>query len=163
MASYKQILGVGGFGKVYLARYHPNSKFYALKAIKKSIAHVEHKALNQVITERDILVSCQSPFVVDLFCTFQDKKFYYFCLEYVSGGNLSFYLKKLRHFSVEETRFYACQILLGMQYLHEEANIIHRDLKPENVLLDEDGQVKLADFGLSKSTLLLSSRDRGNV
>ena len=144
---------MGGFGKVYLVQYKYNNRYYAIKAIKKTMMHVRHTALNQVLTERNILANCKSPFVVKLISAFQSLDYFYFCLEYVPGGNLSYYLRKLRHFSLETVRFYAAQILLGLQYLHEDINIIHRDLKPENILIDIKGNIKLTDFGLSKSSI----------
>lgn len=104
-----------------------------------------------MLTERQILALCQSPFVVKLYSAFQDETHFYFCLEYVESGNLSFYIRKLRRFTIEQAKFVAAQILLGLEYLHETMNIIHRDLKPENVLIDGCGYVKLSDFGLSKS------------
>lgn len=71
-------------------------------------------------------------------------------LEYVSAGNLSNYLRKMKHFSIDIVKFCVCEILLGLQYLHEEIHVIHRDLKPENILLDKDGHLKLTDFALAK-------------
>jgi serine/threonine protein kinase len=112
--------------------------------------------LEQVHNEKEILTLCQSPFIVKLCSSFQDERYFYFCLEYVQSGNLSFYIRKLRQFTLEQTKFVAAQILLGLEYLHETMNIIHRDLKPENVLVDELGYVKLADFGLSKSSIVFT-------
>lgn len=146
-------MGIGGFGKVFLAKHKASDQFFAIKALKKSQIKLRHTAMNQVLTEREILAVCQSPFVVKLYSAFQDENHFYFCLEYVQSGNLAFYIKKLRHFTLEQTKFVAAQILLGLEYCHEHMNIIHRDLKPENVLLDETGYVKLSDFGLSKSSL----------
>jgi serine/threonine protein kinase len=124
---------------------------------------VRHTALGQILTEREILASSRSPFIVKLFCAFQDDSNFYFCLEYLSGGNLSTYMKMRKVFSIEEVRFYAAEILLGLEYLHSSLNIIHRDLKPENILLDAAGHAKLTDFGLSKSSLGVSSRDRRDL
>ena len=70
-------------------------------------------------------------------------------LDYCSGGELFFHLKKSCIFSEDLARFYSAQICLGIKSLHK-LNIIYRDLKPENVLLDSEGFIKLADFGLSK-------------
>lgn len=130
-----------------------DNNYYAIKAIPKSKVQVRHTAFNQIITEKEILASSHSIFVVKLFSAFQDEKHYYMCLEYISGGNLSFYMKNIRNFTTEEVRFYAAEILLGLEYLHYELNIIHRDLKPENILIDSKGHVKVTDFGLSKSRL----------
>ena len=70
-------------------------------------------------------------------------------LEYAPGGSLFQQLCKVGRFKEKEVRFYACEIILALEFLHEN-NILYRDLKPENVLLDEIGHVKLSDFGLSK-------------
>lgn len=144
---------MGGFGKVYLAQYRFDGQKYALKAIPKSALTYRHTTLRQLITEKEILAICKNPFIVKLYSAFQDEENCYFCMEYVACGNLGLYLKNLDRFSLEEAKFYGAEILLGLQYLHEEINIIHRDLKPENVLIDSKGHVKLADFGLSKSRL----------
>ena len=65
------------------------------------------------------------------------------------GGELFFHLKEARKFPEARTKFYACQILLGIDHLHSE-DIIYRDLKPENVIMDDVGNVCLTDFGMAK-------------
>ena len=70
-------------------------------------------------------------------------------VDFVSGGEL-FYLLRIRHkFDEELAKFYAAEILIALEYLHKNG-VIYRDLKPENLLIDEDGHLKLTDFGLSK-------------
>jgi len=70
-------------------------------------------------------------------------------LEFCSGGELFNLLLKKKKFTEEQTRFYAAQIVLALEYLHEK-DIIYRDLKPENVLIDNFGYIRITDFGLSK-------------
>ena len=77
----------------------------------------------------------------------QDKL--YFIMEFLNGGELFFHLSREHRFSEARTAFYAAEILLGIECLHERG-IMYRDLKPENVMLDWEGHVKLTDFGLSK-------------
>ena len=67
----------------------------------------------------------------------------------MEGGELFFYLRKYIRFSEEVVKFYAAEILLAIEFMHQN-KIIYRDLKPENILLDNNGHIKLADFGLSK-------------
>lgn len=69
--------------------------------------------------------------------------------EFVTGGELFFHLRRAIRFTNDVSRFYAGQILLALEYLHS-MNIIYRDLKPENLLLDERGNIKIADFGFAK-------------
>lgn len=73
-------------------------------------------------------------------------------MEYVNGGELFFHLSKDRTFSEERTRFYGAEIISALEYLHKN-DIIYRDLKLENLLLDKDGHIKIADFGLCKEEM----------
>lgn len=70
-------------------------------------------------------------------------------MDFLNGGELFYHLRREQRFSEDRTRFYAAEILVALECLHENG-IIYRDLKPENVLLDSDGHIKLTDFGLSK-------------
>jgi serum/glucocorticoid-regulated kinase 2 len=70
-------------------------------------------------------------------------------MDFLNGGELFYHLRREQRFSEERTRFYAAEIILALETLHENG-IIYRDLKPENVLLDCEGHIKLTDFGLSK-------------
>lgn len=70
-------------------------------------------------------------------------------MDLCTGGELFFHLNKLRYFEEEQARFYFSEILLGLEYLHNK-NIVYRDIKPENILIDIDGHIRIADFGLSK-------------
>lgn len=70
-------------------------------------------------------------------------------MDFLNGGELFYHLKLEGRFSEERTQFYAAEILLAIECLHEN-NVIYRDLKPENVLLEYTGHIKLTDFGLSK-------------
>ena len=74
-------------------------------------------------------------------------------LEYCSGGDLSDYLVKKEFFDEKETRFFAAEIILAIEYIHS-LGVIYRDLKPENILIGEDGHIKLTDFGLAKEGIL---------
>lgn len=149
---FHNILGVGGFGKVYLATKVENpEEAFAVKVISKS--HFTQKSVEQVLTELKVLslVSDRScPFLTKMFCSFQSDHNVYFCLEFLPGGNLRNNLDKMKTFSKEITVFVAAEILCGLQYLHEKLAIIHRDLKLENILVDHKGHCKLTDFGLSK-------------
>ncbi|CAD8112833.1 unnamed protein product [Paramecium sonneborni] len=138
-----KVLGKGSFGKVML--------YYAMKVLqKKNIKNDRQKRHTE--TERNILATCQSPFIVKLRYAFQSPYKLYLVVDYLPGGELFFHLRKVIRFDEIIVKFYAAEILLGLQYLHE-INIIYRDLKPENILLDKKGHVRLTDFGLSKIML----------
>jgi serum/glucocorticoid-regulated kinase 2 len=70
-------------------------------------------------------------------------------MDLCAGGELFYYLHQHGRMNEEQAKFYFAEILLGLEYIHSKG-IVYRDLKPENVLLDIDGHLKLADFGLSK-------------
>jgi serum/glucocorticoid-regulated kinase 2 len=89
------------------------------------------------------------PFVVKLQHAFQSEDYLHIVVEFCSGGELFYLLQKKGRFTETEARFYFCEMLLGLEYIHTQ-NVLYRDLKPENIFIDFDGHIRLADFGLSK-------------
>lgn len=89
------------------------------------------------------------PFIVEMHYAFQSPDRLYFVLDYVSGGDMFHHIRKKIRFSEKEAKFYACEIVLALECLHEKG-FIYRDIKPENILITADGHLKLTDFGLSK-------------
>ncbi|DBA13690.1 TPA: hypothetical protein GDO54_018641 [Pyxicephalus adspersus] len=83
-------------------------------------------------------------------------------MEYMSGGDLMELTERVAPFEEDFLRFYAAEILYGMQYLHIKG-IVHRDIKPENILLDSAGHIKIADFGLAALKVFGSTRITGRV
>ncbi|KAG0757945.1 hypothetical protein G6F57_010319 [Rhizopus arrhizus] len=143
-----ETLGTGTFGRVYLAKERKIKKYYAIKVLKKSEI-VKLKQVEHINSERQVLSQINFPFIVQLYCTFQNQMNLYMVQEYVIGGELFRHLRKAGRFTGDTARFYAAEIVLALEYLHSK-DIIYRDLKPENILLDSRGYIKIADFGFAK-------------
>lgn len=144
----EKLIGRGTFGKVLLVRKKDTNKPYAMKVIKKALIE-KYKHVDHTKTERKVLEELDNEFLVKLRYAFQSKTKLYMVMDYINGGELFFHLRRSKVFSVDRARFYAAEILLGLEYLHSKG-VVYRDLKTENVLLDSVGHIKLADFGLSK-------------
>eukprot|EP01050_Picozoa_sp_SAG11_P017177 SAG11_NODE_2444_length_3354_cov_2.476498_5_plen_284_part_00 len=89
------------------------------------------------------------PFLVHVRYAFQTPDRLFMVMDFMQGGELFFHLKKLGRFNQRAVQFYAAQMTLALEHLHD-IDVIYRDLKPENVLLGADGYLCLTDFGLSK-------------
>jgi serine/threonine protein kinase len=150
LEDFKQlkILGQGSFGKVVLVKNENNNKLYAMKILDKKYI-VKKNQVSHTRTERAMLEKLKHPFIVRLNYAFQDSKRLYFLTEFLQGGELFFHLRRNSGYKEKAVRFYMCQILLALEYMHNN-NYIYRDLKPENILIDKEGNIKLTDFGLSK-------------
>ncbi|XP_018329381.1 cGMP-dependent protein kinase, isozyme 1-like [Agrilus planipennis] len=147
-----ETLGVGGFGRVELVQHKTKKQLtFALKYLKK-YEMVKQQQQQHTLNERNIQMSCESPFIVRLYNTFKDDKYLYFLMESCLGGDLWTLLQKqkTRRFEESVARFYTGCVLEAFAYLHERG-IIYRDLKPENLLLDNRGYLKLTDFGFAKT------------
>jgi protein kinase X len=105
--------------------------------------------MKHVVNEVKLMSMMMSPFLVELMGHFQDENRLYLVLSYVPGGELFTLLRSESAFHQTATIFYAAELILALKYLHE-LKVCYRDLKPENVLLDEDGHIKICDFGLAK-------------
>ncbi|CAJ2503746.1 Uu.00g111400.m01.CDS01 [Anthostomella pinea] len=155
-------LGTGTFARVCLVRPAKGSdeereKVFALKILRKAEV-IKLKQVDHVRDERQILSDVAGyPFITELITTFSDHDSLYMLLDYVPGGELFSYLRRHRRFPEEWAQFFAAEIVLVLEFLHEkQGGVAYRDLKPENLLLDSQGHVKLVDFGFAKR---LGSRD----
>jgi len=150
-----KVIGKGSFGKVFLVREKSSSEMFALKVLKKDNI-IKRNQVEHTRTERSVLGYVKHPFIVGLNMAFQSPDKLYFVLDYCAGGELFFHLGKVGKFSEPRACFYAAEITLAINYVHD-LDIVYRDLKPENVLLDSRGHVRLTDFGLSKEGISNSS------
>jgi len=146
-----KVVGKGSFGKVLQVRNRNTGKIYAMKQLKKEHI-IKRNQVEHTKTERFVLQHLRHHFIVGLRFAFQTDKKLYLILDYCPGGELFFHLGKAGRFTEGRARFYCSEIVLALEYLHSR-DVVYRDLKPENVLLDEDGHVKLTDFGLSKTNV----------
>ncbi|KAK5959913.1 cAMP-dependent protein kinase PWA37_002748 [Arxiozyma heterogenica] len=141
-------LGTGSFGRVHLIRSNHNGRFYALKVLKKKTI-VKFKQVEHTNDERKILSIISHPFLIRMWGTFQDSQQIYMVMDFIEGGELFSLLRKSKRFPNPVAKFYAAEICLALEYLHD-LEIIYRDLKPENILLDRNGHIKITDFGFAK-------------
>jgi len=147
-----RVLGKGCAGKVLLVRHKPSSDLFALKAITKR--HVlAHQELQHTLTEQAVLkrmaAEGKDPFVVKLWWSFHDRDHLFLVMDFHPGGDLATQLARWGRLGRDRARFYAAEIVEGVEGLHKNG-VIYRDLKPENVLIGSDGHIVLTDFGLSK-------------
>lgn len=141
-----KLLGHGTFAKVYHARNVQTGEGVAIKVIDKEkilksglVAHIKR--------EISILRRVRHPNIVQLFEVMATKTKIYFVMEYVRGGELFNKVAKGR-LKEESARKYFQQLISAVGFCHARG-VFHRDLKPENLLLDENGDLKVSDFGLS--------------
>uniref|UniRef100_A0A2K5EYR5 Ribosomal protein S6 kinase n=1 Tax=Aotus nancymaae TaxID=37293 RepID=A0A2K5EYR5_AOTNA len=139
-----KVLGQGSYGKV------SSTLLYAMKVLKKATLKVRDRVRSKM--ERDILAEVNHPFIVKLHYAFQTEGKLYLILDFLRGGDLFTRLSKEVMFTEEDVKFYLAELALALDHLHS-LGIIYRDLKPENILLDEEGHIKITDFGLSKEAI----------
>jgi serine/threonine protein kinase len=171
------VLGRGAFGKVNLAAHKLSEQLVAIKSINKEVLRsskhnkeklpaggavsqpqdqkgadqmIEHPEKKKVMQEFAILKQSNHQSVVRLYDTFETNKHICFVMELCAGGDLLTYVRKRRKLTEEVAKYFFKQLIEGLAYLHHTKLIVHRDIKLDNILLDADGRIKIADFGVSR-------------
>eukprot|EP00892_Ulva_mutabilis_P005075 jgi/Ulvmu1/293/UM001_0297.1 len=140
-------LGRGRFGNVYLVREKKSGYIFALKVILKD--QIKKSRMEyQVRREVEIQANLRHPNILRMYGYFHDDERMYLILEFASGGDVYKHLREAGRFPEKRASRYIAQVTSALVQMHKK-HIIHRDIKPENLLLGDDEQVRMADFGWS--------------
>ena len=145
------VIGKGGFGRVWKIQSKKTKIKYALKEMSK-LKIIDKKSEKSINSEREFLSKLNHPFIVNMHYAFQDRDNLYLVMDLLNGGDLRYHISRYRKFSEEQTRFFIANIIYAIEYIHSN-NVIHRDIKPENLVLDENGYVRITDFGIAKENM----------
>ncbi|XVE54033.1 hypothetical protein DITRI_Ditri03aG0050000 [Diplodiscus trichospermus] len=153
-----KVIGTFNDGIVQLVQHKWSGQFFALKIIQMNM---EESVRKQIAEEFKISASSECPYVVVCHQSFYCNGVISLILEYMDGGSLAGFLKKVKSIPEPYLAAICKQVLKGLMYLHSEAHVIHRDIKPSNLLINYRGEVKITDFRVSAR--LLSTSGRANT
>lgn len=146
----KQI-GFGGNSDVYKVRDIYLGTFYAMKRYITSDPANKENLLEGMEKELNALKHCTHPVLPKIFNIIKEKNDFFLIMEYVEGVNLKEYISKNGALKIQILKSIMEQVCSGLYYLHSlESPIVYRDLKPSNIILQDDGKIKLIDFGIAK-------------
>ncbi|KAG5232480.1 mitogen-activated protein kinase kinase kinase [Salix suchowensis] len=155
-----ELIGCGAFGHVYMGMNLDSGELLAIKQVliaangatrERAQAHIR-----ELEEEVKLLQNLSHPNIVRYLGTVREEETLNILLEFVPGGSISSLLGKFGSFPEQVIRAYTKQLLLGLEYLHNNG-IMHRDIKGANILVDNKGCIKLADFGASKQVVELAT------
>lgn len=156
-------IGKGGMSFVYLARDTRLNKQWAVKEVRKSGSNKKDTlVINSLIAEANLMKSLDHPALPRIVDIIDDGITIYIVMDYIEGESLDKVLKATlsngEFFSEESVIDWAIQICEALLYLHSK-NIIYRDVKPANIMLNDDGKIKIIDFGIAREYKGINDKD----
>ncbi len=148
-------IGSGSMGAVFLARQLSLDRLVALKVLKPSLSR-DRRYVERLSREARLVARLDHPNIVHAYDLRQEKGYHFFVMEYVEGRSLRDLLKDWGRLPEEQVLRIGIQVGLALEHARKHG-VIHRDIKPANILVQEDGNVKLADLGLAKGPEALSA------
>lgn len=145
---FQEVIGEGGYGKVWRVEMVRNKKAFAMKEMSKALV-VMKKSVDNVLNERRILEGLSSPFIANMVCAFNDRDNLYLVMDLLPGGDLRCKLAYVTKFTEDQAKFLIACVLTAVEFIHRK-KIFHRDIKPENLVFDEQGYLRLTDFGIAR-------------
>ncbi|UCC41137.1 MAG: protein kinase [Candidatus Aminicenantes bacterium] len=142
-------LGKGGMGKVYKALDTEVNEKVALKLIKPEIAS-DKKVIERFRSELKFARKIRHKNVCQMYDLNKEEGAYYITMEYVSGGNLKSFIRRAKRLDVETAVSIAKDVCEGLAEAHR-LGVVHRDLKPQNIMVDDEGNARIMDFGIARS------------
>jgi serine/threonine protein kinase len=146
LGSKMHVLGHGAFGDVFLTKHNKDGKFFAVKQMQKKIISEAGASADIVYREINIHSRLRHDNIIRLYSYDEDETSFYLILEYANAGTLFSLIKRKKGFDEKEAFKYFIQAAAAVQFIHEY-DLVHRDIKPENLILDDQGNLKLCDFG----------------
>ena len=122
---------------------------FAIKVMRKDRLAKNEKTVKSILIEYQVLFEANHANICSIHWFYQTSERLFFVMPFVSGGELASVLKAKSRFSEKLAKFYTAQLLEAFTYIHEN-QLLHRDLKLQNILLDQDGYLKVIDFGLAR-------------
>ena len=119
---------------------------------------IDKKSTESILAEKRILSELHHPFIVNMIYSFQDLDYLYLVMEILQGGNLRYHLSLKKRFNENQIKFLIGCIMIGLKYIHSQ-NILHRDIKPENLVFDQNGYLRITDFGIAKHYVVNNKKD----
>jgi serine/threonine protein kinase len=141
--------GDGGMAVVYKAKCHLLKRIVAVKVLKPDLAENE-EFVARFNRESQAAASLSHPNIVNMYDVGQEDDIHYIVMEYVDGETLKARIRREGKLSMEDAVRIASEVCSGLQHAHEN-NIVHRDIKPQNILINKEGNAKVADFGIARA------------